>query len=374
LVEVERENQRRQAERSGGRALRAFLESELARVQGELKTQNSLVGPPSPQDSIKRAQLQRQEGDLKAELEKGAHQWRKYWKTLGDEAASSLKDAGKGFLEGLLSGQETVKSSFAKLLGDLRSLAARALSNILVTQMESGFKNLFKKVLGNHGGSEDRRAEDGGNHESEPGPTESASDSKGTSAGGKSSGLLGFLNSKAGKLATTVGLVGGALSTLVGAFKNGGEGIGKQMPLIIAALIQLALAILLAKGQIEASAAGPIGIAVAAFASLFSHDSPMQDSRARSAGFEARFGASRAQVGRWGFDFETAWLQGRGDRLKGMAASVPAAPSGGAPSPSSFTVNATQNIYGNISHQVDVDRSNADLAWIVARRLNSGEG
>lgn len=370
-TEAEERAARSQAERGGRRVFGEYLANQLAEVQRRIQALTAAaatVADETIQAGMRAtlAGLKVLEGQIKDELSRVSRNWRLFWKDLGNQANEDLKGAAGGFFEGLLSGQENFKSAFRRLLTDLRGIAARALSNILVRSLETGAQNLFSHLFGNRGGNQNRPA-GGGAGGATAGSAAGGRTRQPDTAGAVTGGAGGGEGS--GKWAATIGMATGALITLVAAFQKGGDGIGSMVPLLIAALVQLVLAIMLAKAEIAAGPAGMIAAGVAAIASIFSNDDAKSDSVTRAAGARAFSNGfmDKAQVGRWGFDMGTHWAEGFRDRAAGMG--QPSAPPAAGQSNQTNIVNINQHNSGPIHRQVDLSRANRELADLTRRAL-----
>ncbi|HEU4751768.1 MAG TPA: transglycosylase SLT domain-containing protein, partial [Armatimonadota bacterium] len=149
------------------------------------------------------------------------------------------------------------------------------------------------------------------------------------------------------RIAQQAEAVAQAIAGVVEAFKSGKNKVAAVLAAVMQAIASVALAM---NKNSNLAWLGPAGAVVGIIGGLFSHDSPMQDSKAR----------------RWGFDFGTAFSQGARDAAQGPA--VPGLRAGGA---GAVTVHATQNIYGPINSQVDLARSYEDLGYAVSRTLRT---
>lgn len=372
--DVNRELGTRQAERRGPEALRAFLAGELAKVRAELAQLEVLrknLGGVLPEDvSARYFDLKRLKADMEESLGQIRTRWQRFWRDLGQDAANSLKGALAGSIEDALMGQFDAR----KLGEELRRVVARSISIAITETLSRQISRGFSRLVGGRGA---KPAAPAANPSSgSPAPTNADPNFVGPPAP-SAVAARGGADPASDRMLATVGMVTAGLSTLVGAFKEGGDGMKAQIPLLIAALVQLVMAFMVAKMQIAAGPAGAIVGVVSMIASMFSHDSPMQDSKARGLGFSSVAGVGQAQVGRWGFDFGTAFNQGRNDALKSQTQSQAPAPQRGGGKRDGMTVHApvTVNNYAPINTQADANRMWDDAGWVFSRRLRTaGDG
>lgn len=390
---AELESGARNAERRGPRALRPALGNLRDDIRREIQERELELfnaesgGEGDPlQLRLKLVGLKDMELDLTDRLERLRPRWQRFWRELGQDTAEGLKGALAGSIEDALMG----RFSASRLLTDLRGVVARGLATAATEGISSMVGRLFRGGKGKDdaGGTEGAeqglsrvetssiRAADalerlalsasglgangplGGIAGQVPGGPDSEATGDVPSGDGPGNAATG-LKGVAGKIQQNGAGIAMALAGIIGVFNQGKN----KLLTVITSVIQLL-------GSIPMGGGGGTVLSgiFGGISKAFGFDSPLQDSQARELGFQATFGTSRAQVGRWGFDFGTAWGQGLRDAGRGKAQPAPAPVAGR--EDRSVSVHAVQNYYGPVTVE-DQRRGSEDLGWTVQRRLRT---
>lgn len=341
---------------------------ERGRIENEIAVKNKFASIDDPNMSAQqRAQYEHQTDVFMAAWDHNRERWVVLWREMGKQAKEALQGVGESFFENFLSGAESFKKSFSHLFTDLKSLAIRALSNVLTEGVTDLFKGAFSGIFGtSHQGTHQGHTATG---------PETAKPIKEQAEG-----------------------VGGALSDLTGGIRKGGNGFVQSL----GSLAELINAITQQSGK--KSKHSIFGAIVGAVGGFFaSGGNPLAAISGGIAGYQGGAGAGLETAAIGGVTHALGGT-GKGGTPPivnpggmGIVASAPRALSLNAgmsfPSPrignlnhplltggtaagmpqfagAGATINITQHV-GTVNHQVDMDRATRDLVEMTKREFQT---
>jgi TP901 family phage tail tape measure protein len=133
-------------------ALVAEIRRQEARISSARLRMGDLQGEPREQLRGQIAEMEMALLDLQDAQAKFKYSWVEFWRDLGDVAAQSIRGAFGNAFEGLFAGlmgeKGRLNNVMAELFSDLRSIVARALSNVAMEGLENGFRGMFRGMFG----------------------------------------------------------------------------------------------------------------------------------------------------------------------------------------------------------------------------------